>query len=101
MNIPEMYQNMGWIDELTSTSKGYKKKDILMAMDYCSKLEGMDQGDELIMFLDGIKCGKKEAFKQLRQELFDVETDRLYGIKLSFSEFLKLKNKILCKNGKK
>lgn len=57
IKIPEIYEGLGFLEELES--KGYKRKDILKAMELCSTESLSEQGDELILFLEGIKYGRK------------------------------------------
>lgn len=39
--------------------EGYKKSDIIKAINYCAELESFDQGDEILIFLQGIIYGRK------------------------------------------
>ena len=43
---------------------GYKKSDIIKAINYCAELESFDQGDEIKIFLEGINYGRKKLGKK-------------------------------------
>jgi len=48
-------------------SKGITKNDIITAINHVSELESMDLGDEVYLFLAGVKYGKKVRFSDVKR----------------------------------